>query len=249
MAVYAAQIECLDRGVGRVVAKLRDLGQLENTLILFLSDNGGCSEDISGKDRWLEDDIPKRTADGRPIRIGNNPSIVPGPPDTFASYGIEWANVSNTPFRLFKSWVHEGGISTPLIASWPAVIKSPGLVRAPGHLVDLMPTCLELAGAGYRGALPLEGRSLVPLLKGGAPPENRVFFWEHEGNRAVRDGRWKLVAVNQEEWELYDIEADRTEQKNRAKDEPQRVRDMIARYDEWAKRCGVLPWTEGHITK
>jgi len=189
MAVYAAQIECLDRGVGRVVAKLRDLGQLDNTLILFLSDNGGCSEDITGQDRWLEDDIPKKTADGRPIRIGNNPSVVPGPPDTFASYGIEWANLSNTPFRLFKSWVHEGGMSTPLIAHWPAVIKSPGFVRAPGHLIDLMPTCLELAGADYRGALPLEGRSFVPLLRGGAAPESRVFFWEHEGNRAHRDGR------------------------------------------------------------
>jgi arylsulfatase len=249
MAVYAGQIAGLDRGVGRIVAKLKDLGQLDNTLILFLSDNGGCSEDITGQDRWLEDDIPKKTADGRPIRIGNNPSVVPGPADTFASYGIEWANVSNTPFRLFKSWVHEGGISTPLIAQWPAVIKSAGLVRSPGHLVDLMPTCLELAGAEYRGALPLEGKSLVPLLKGGEGSKDRSFYWEHEGNRAVRDGRWKLVAICKEEWELYDIEADRTELKNRAKDERQRVQEMIARYDAWARRCGVLPWTEGHITK
>jgi arylsulfatase len=249
MAVYAGQIACLDRGVGRIVAKLRELGQLENTLLLFLSDNGGCSEDITGKDRWLEDDIPKKTTDGRPIRIGNNPSVIPGPPDTFASYGIEWANLSNTPFRLYKSWVHEGGISTPLIAHWPAVIKNPGLVRAPGHLVDLMPTCLELAGAEYRGAIPLEGQSLVPLLQGARAPERRVFFWEHEGNRAVRDGRWKLVAVNKEDWELYDMEADRTEQKNRVKEEPGRVQELIARYDEWARRCGVLPWTEGHITK
>ena len=249
MAVYAAQIEGLDRGVGRIVAKLQDLGRLENTLILFLSDNGGCSEDITGQDRWQEDDIPKKTADGRPIRIGNNPSIVPGPPDTFASYGIEWANVSNTPFRLFKSWAHEGGISTPLIAHWPAVIRNPGLVHAPGHLIDLMPTCLELAGAEPRAALPLEGKSLVPLLKGSAAPESRVLFWEHEGNRAVREGRWKLVALNKEPWELYDLEADRSEQKNRAKDEPQRVREMIARYDAWAQRCGVLPWNDGHITK
>ncbi|HVE42387.1 MAG TPA: arylsulfatase [Planctomycetota bacterium] len=249
MAVYAAQVECLDRGVGRIVAKLRDLGKLENTLILVLSDNGGCSEDITGQDRWQEDDIPKKTADGRPIRIGNIPSIVPGPPDTFASYGIEWANVSNTPFRLFKSWIHEGGISTPLIAHWPAVIKRPGLVHAPGHLIDLMPTCLELAGAEQRGSLPLEGRSLVPLLRGDKAPKDREFFWEHEGNRAIRNGRWKLVAVNKEAWELYDLEADRTELRNRAKDEPQRVRDMIVRYDAWAQRCGVLPWNDGHITK
>src|SRR6185295_6213038 len=123
MAVYAAQVECMDRGVGRILAKLEAKGELENTLVLFLSDNGGCSEEISGQGRWLEDDIPKTTRDGKSIRVGNDPSIVPGPADTFASYGIEWANVSNTPFRLFKSWVHEGGISAPFIAHWPAVIK------------------------------------------------------------------------------------------------------------------------------
>jgi arylsulfatase len=249
MAVYAAQVECMDRGIGKIVAKLRELGKLESTLILFLSDNGGCSEDITGQDRWQEDDIPKKTADGRPIRIGNNPSVVPGPADTFSSYGIEWAGLSNTPFRLFKSWVHEGGISTPFIAHWPGVIRPGGLVRAPGHIVDLFPTCLEAAGGDYRGALPLEGRSLLPLLRGGAAPGNRVFFWEHEGNRAVRDGRWKLVALNKEPWELYDLEADRTELKNRAKDEPDRVRDLTAKYDDWARRCGVLPWNDGHITK
>jgi arylsulfatase len=255
MAVYAAQIECLDRGVGRIVSKLRDMGKLENTLIFFLSDNGGCSEEITGKDRWLEDDIPKTTADGRAIRIGNDPSIVPGPPDTFASYGVEWANVSNTPFRLYKSWVHEGGIATPLIAHWPAIIRKPGLIQATGHLIDLLPTCLEVAKAPYpqirqgKRTEPLEGLSLLPLLSGAAPPESRVLFWEHEGNRAVLEGPWKLVAVNNEEWELYDLRVDRTELRNRAKEEPLKVRELMARYDAWARRCGVLPWTEGHITK
>jgi len=254
MAAYAAQIDCMDRGVGRVVAKLRDLGKLENTLVVFLSDNGGCSEDITGKDRWQEDDIPKATTDGRPIRIGNHPSILPGPPDTFSSYGMEWAGLSNTPFRLFKSWVHEGGIAAPLIVRWPRGLTAKGVVRAPGHVIDLLPTCLQAAGADYprtRGdqpTLPLEGRSLLPVLRGAAPPR-RDLFWEHEGNRAVQDGRWKLVAVNKEPWELYDLVSDRTELKNRAAEEPDLVRTLAARYDAWARRCGVLPWNEGHITK
>ncbi len=254
MEAYTAQIAGLDRGVGRIVSKLEALGKLENTLILFLSDNGGCSEDISGKDRWQEDDIPKMTADGRPIRIGNNPSIIPGPADTFASYGIEWANVSNTPFRLFKSWVHEGGISTPLIVHWPARFQKPGLIRATGHLVDLLPTCLDAARAPYpstregKSTLPLEGISLLPVLSGAAP-QDRLLFWEHEGNHAVRMGRGPLVALNHEPWEHYALNADRTEQKNRANDEPDKVRELTARYDAWAQRCGVLPWTDGHITK
>jgi arylsulfatase len=249
MAVYAAQVDCLDRGIGRIVEKLRELGKLENTLLLFLSDNGGCSEDITGKDRWQEDDIPKKTADGRPIRIGNNPSIVPGPADTFASYGIEWATLSNTPFRRYKSWVHEGGISTPMIVHWPQGLRKTGLIHDTAHLIDLLPTCLEVAGGDYRGAQPLEGKSLLPILRGDAAPWNRVLFWEHEGNRAVRDGRWKLVAINKEPWELYDLDDDRTEQKNLAAQQPDRVRDLAARYDAWAQRCGVLPWNEGHITK
>jgi arylsulfatase A-like enzyme len=255
MAVYAAQVECMDRGIGKIVSKLEAQGQLENTLLLFLSDNGGCSEEISGQGRWLEDDIPKKTAEGRPIRIGNDPSIVPGPADTFASYGMEWANLSNTPFRLYKSWVHEGGSAAPFIAHWPAVIRSSGTVHAPGHFIDLLPTCLEAAGTEYprnhRGQpiLPAEGKSLLPLLQGRTPAENRTLFWEHEGNRALREGRWKLVAVNREEWELYDLERDRTELNNLAKEHPEKVRELAARHDAWARRCGVLPWTEGHITK
>jgi len=249
MAVYAAQVDCMDRGIGRIVEKLRELGKLENTLLLFLSDNGGCSEDITGKDRWQEDDIPKKTTDGRPIRIGNNPSIVPGSADTFASYGIEWATLSNTPFRRYKSWVHEGGISTPMIVHWPQGLRKTGLIHDTAHLIDILPTCLEVAGGDYRGAQPLEGKSLLPILRGDAGPGNRVLFWEHEGNRAMRDGRWKLVAVNKEPWELYDLDDDRTEQKNLAARQPDRVRDLAARYDAWAQRCGVLPWNEGHITK
>jgi len=255
MAVYAAQVEGLDRGVGRIVGKLRDMGALDNTLLLFMSDNGGCSEEITGEGRWLEDDIPKRTSDGRPIRVGNTPTIFPGPADTFSSYGVGWANLSNTPFRLYKSWVHEGGIAAPFIAHWPAVLGAGGLIQAPGHLVDVLPTCLDAARAEVPGTragralLPLEGETLLPVLRGQASRSPRVFFWEHEGNRAVREGPWKLVAVNHADWELYNLDQDRTELRDRAAQEPGRVRNLVARYDEWARRSGVLPWTEGHITK
>src|SRR5262249_10779243 len=156
--------------------------------------------------------------------------------------------------RLYKSWAHEGGTSTPLIAHWPRGLRSTGLFHAPGHIIDLLPTFLEAAGAEHpttrsgQPTLPLEGRSLLPLLRGAAPPE-RTLFWEHEGNRAVQDGPWKLVALNKEPWELYDIVADRTELKNLAAQEPDRVRELAAKYDAWAQRCGVLPWNEGHITK
>ena len=151
--------------------------------------------------------------------MGNNPKIMPGPPEVFQSYGLSWANASNTPFRRYKHWVHEGGIATPLIVHWPAGAGSkPGaLTNQVGHVIDILPTCLDLAGADYpetfhgHALTPPEGRSLRPLIEGRAEPEDRTLFWEHEGNRAVRQGRWKLVAVHDEPWELFDMEADRTE--------------------------------------
>jgi arylsulfatase A-like enzyme len=246
MAVYAAMIERMDRGVGRVVDRLRDLGRLDNTLILFLSDNGGCAEEIPDDLKGIV--FPEKTRDGRRTLVGNNPAVEPGPAHVFQSCGRPWANASNTPFRLYKHWVHEGGIATPLIAHWPAAIRKPGITHEPGHVIDLMATCLDLAGAAYprehggQAILPLEGKSLRPVLEGKGRAGHEALYWEHEGNRAVRAGKWKLVSRHPGGWELYDLEADRTELHDLAKDQPEKVKELQALYDAWARRCGVVPW-------
>jgi arylsulfatase len=248
MEVYAAQVDNMDRGIGRIREALAQTGAAQNTLLIFLADNGGCAEEI--KPNWKGLHIPEKTHDQRPVIVGNNPNIMPGSEDTYQSYGIPWANVSNTPFRLYKHWVHEGGIAAPLIVCWPGVIRSPGrLTRLPGHVVDIMPTCLEAARTAYPEHLggyritPAEGRSLMPILSGETRNRGPI-FWEHEGNRAVRDGRWKLVSKFPGTWELYDIEADRTEMNDLAEKDPERVQSMSKLYDEWAKRANVVPWGE-----
>jgi arylsulfatase len=246
MAVYAGMVQRLDRGVGRIVEQIRKMGQTENTLVLFLSDNGGCAEEIPAS--WRGTMFPQKTRDGRPTRVGNDPAILPGPSTTFQSYGLPWANVSNTPFRRFKHYVHEGGIATPLIVHWPAVMKKPGITHQVGHVIDLLPTCLDVAGVKYpkslkeKKLLPLEGKSLVPILQGRTRVGHEALFWEHEGNRAVRAGRWKLVAPHRKKWELYDLEADRTEQNDLAAKQPRKVEELTEKYKSWAERCGVVPW-------
>ncbi|MSV29189.1 MAG: twin-arginine translocation signal domain-containing protein [Bryobacterales bacterium] len=227
MAVYAAQIDRLDRGVGRVMAKIKELGAEDNTLVLFLADNGGCAEE----------------------KVKGENIAAPGPADSFTSYGLPWANASNTPFRLYKHWVHEGGISSPLIAHWPSVIKAKNsITNQPGHLIDIMATCLDAAGAAYpatykgKPVTPLEGKSLLPVFEGRRRAGHEAIYWEHEGNRAVRQGRWKLVARFGGGWELYDLEADRTELKNLAGADPARVKAMQALWDKWAAKVGVEPW-------
>ena len=150
MAVYAAQVDRVDQGVGRILAALRSAGAYDNTLIMFLSDNGGCAEFLA-EDGSLPQ--PARyggvSPDGTPVVVGNIPGLRPGGPQTFMSYDLPWANASNTPFRRFKRWTHEGGISTPFILSWPARIREPGIVHSPVHLIDIMPTCLDAAGARH----------------------------------------------------------------------------------------------------
>jgi arylsulfatase A-like enzyme len=231
MAVYAAQIERMDRGIGRVLDKVRQLGKEDNTLVLFLADNGGCHE---GGPRGFDN-------------RGNG--LPPGGVDSYMSYGQSWANASNTPFRRYKHWVHEGGISTPLVACWPGVGQNEGRITPEvGHIVDIMATCLDAAGIGYptthqgHAVTPLEGRSLLPVLTGGRRRGHPALYWEHEGNRAVRQGKWKLVATAGGPWELYDLEADRTELNNLAAAHPEKVAELAARYADWAERCGVLPW-------
>jgi arylsulfatase A-like enzyme len=241
MEVYAAQIDRLDRSIGTILDAVRRSGREQDTLIMFLADNGGCAEDLP-PDR-PNNDSPKQTRDGRPVRVGNSPSIMPGGPETFASYGIGWANASNTPFRRYKHWVHEGGIATPLIAHWPRGIgKGGGITHEPGHVIDLMATCVEAAGATYpteaarSRILPMEGRSLIPALHGKKIARSDAFYWEHEGNRAVVDGRWKLVSHFPDRWELYDLEADRCEMRDLSGSDSARVQNMVARYEGWASR-------------
>ncbi|MBA4018462.1 MAG: arylsulfatase [Pirellula sp.] len=276
MEVYAAMVDCMDQGIGRIVAELKKQGELDNTLIFFLQDNGGCAEPM-GRDPkqkvladaatikpltadYLQPDmIPKQTRDGRPMRQGYG--ILPGDADTYAGYGRAWANVSNTPFREYKHWEHEGGISTPLIMHWPAGLtavetkteakdEAEGrLFREPAHLIDLMATCVDVAGAQYpqthagKAITPLEGVSLRPALSDASLNRKQPIFFEHEGNRAVRDGRWKLVAKGPAgAWELYDMESDRTEQHDLATAEPERLAAMVGQWEAWANRAQVLPW-------
>jgi arylsulfatase len=238
----------MDRGVGRVVAALESAKALENTLILFLADNGGCAEELRPSAKAQH--IPLQTRDGRPMRTGNDPSIAPGPDDTYASYGLGWANASNTPFRLYKHWVHEGGISSPLIAHWPeAIRKSGSITNQYGHLIDLMATCVDAGGAkypvNYQGhrITPLEGKSLLPVITGGKRPAPDL-YWEHEGNRAVRQGRWKLVSRFPGSWELYDVEADRTEMRNLISTNTQMADQLRAKWEAWANKVGVESWEE-----
>lgn len=246
MAVYAAQVDRMDQGIGRIMARLREEGLEENTLVLFLSDNGGCAE-------LLREDGPRGsvlgdTLDGRPVRLGNRRDVMPGDADTFMSYDTPWANASNTPFRLFKHWVHEGGISTPLIAHWPQGFGGGRIVHSPGHVIDIMATCLDAAGAEYpesyneRAITPLEGESLLAACRGEEWNRERPIFWEHEGNRAVRVGQWKAVSKYPGDWELYDMVEDRTELVDLAERNRPRRDEMVGAYGEWAERVEVVDW-------
>ena len=246
MAVYAAQVHRLDQNVGKIIAALRALGQEERTLVLFLSDNGGSAEYQPANEMTA---LPP-LRDGRFIRRGNLPTNAPGGPDTWMSYDRPWANLSNAPFRLYKHYVHEGGISTPLIASWPGVFPAGSVADAPCHVVDLLPTCLAAAGAAYpteydgRQILPVEGESFLGLLRGERWSRQRAIVWEHEGNCAVRLGDLKLVAKFPGTWELYDVAGDRVELHDLAPRRPDQVAALSAHYNDWAVRCGVLHWQD-----
>lgn len=268
MEVYAAMVDSMDQNVGKIVAALEESGRLENTLILYLQDNGGCQEEMGsrgnprevpserqnakplGPDELQFDLVPAYARDGRPVRIGFG--VEAGPADTYTAYGINWANASNTPFRLYKHYVHEGGIATPLIAHWPAGIDRPGeLEHQPGHLIDVMATCVDLATATYpeefhdgQSIAPAEGVSLRPAFAGESLERGGPLFWEHEGNRAIREGDWKLVARGKQgKWQLYNLAEDRSELNDLAEDDPDRVARMSARFREWGDRVGIYPLT------
>ncbi len=252
MEVYAAQVDRMDQGVGQVLDALERLGRLYDTIVVFLSDNGGCAEEMppDSVKEFVTAFVPMKetTREREPVVPGNVPGLMPGAEATYQSYGRAWAHLSNTPFREYKHWVHEGGIATPLLVRWPrGLAGSEGaLVREPYQLVDALPTLLDAAGASYpqtRGGTavpPTEGRSMLPGLTG-RPVDTRDLFWEHEGNSAVRSGPWKLVRKHGQPWELYAIESDRAEAHDVSGEHPDLVGELGARYEAWAQRCGVIP--------
>ena len=246
MAVYAAQIDCMDQNVGRVLDTLAEIGAEENTVVMFLSDNGATERLIKPReDGSFFLDKPEETwrTDGTPTRTVV-PGIMPGPADTFGSYGPEWAHVSNTPVRGYKQSSYEGGILTPFIVKWPSHVAKPsGIVDAVGHVMDVMPTCLEIAGATYpehyqgRDILPVEGKSLVPVFEGKPWPGHDALYWELNGDRGIRQGDWKLVGPKDAPWELYNLAVDRGEMNNLAIQMPDRVEAMRVLYQGWSRRC------------
>lgn len=244
MAIFAAMVDRMDQGIGRVLADLEKNNELENTLIFFLSDNGACAEwDPNGFD--VKGDVSKAnmgtTKGDNTLHKGEELARM-GSPGTYHSYGSAWANAGNTPFKYYKHYSHEGGINTPLIVHWPKGLtrKNP-FERTPGHLIDLLPTCCDVAGVTYPGKvgereiLPMEGRSLLTALRG-EEPKPRTLFFEHEGSRAVRQGPWKLVSVKGDSWELYNMTPDGTEMKDLAAQQPEKVKELAALWDEWSAR-------------
>ncbi len=231
MAIYAAQVHIMDRNVGRILDALETAGRLENTLILFMSDNGGTNNGGA---------------------LGRGDTDPSGPTNQYTTYGGGWASVSNTPYRLYKKWSHEGGVITPLVAYWPGRTGEPGsLSHMPGHLIDILPTCLEAAGIEHprqrngRPAPPPEGISLLSAMAGEPDAEDRFFGFEHEGHHGMRLGQWKLVARSANSgWELYDLSQDRTEMNNLAADRRDIVRELDAQWRQWAQRCYVVPMDE-----
>ena len=233
MALFAAIVDRLDRNIGRVVDHLKKIGELDNTLLVFVSDNGGTKETglfgikgqqntVKNYDKWA--------------KVGGWTS----------SYGQGWANLSNTPFRRYKRENHEGGVSAPCIVHWPDKIKSGGQLRHQvSHLIDLMPTFVEASGATYptefQGQViqPMEGRSLLTTLAT-AKTVPRTLYWEHEGNRAIRDGDWKLVGKRNSPWELYDMSRDRSELSDLVGEEPRRFAELRSKWDAWAEKVNVL---------
>jgi arylsulfatase A-like enzyme len=227
MAIFAAAVDCMDRNIGRVIDDLKQHGQLDDTLILFLSDNGACAE-------WDPFGFDGSSGPKNVLHKGEELERM-GSATTYHSYGSGWANAGNTPFRLYKHYCHEGGISTPFIVHWPKRIAAKNEFRNQvGHIIDLMPTCVEIAGAIY----PMEGKSLLPAFADKLL-DRSALYWEHEGNRAMREGDWKLVARSGKEWELYDMVNDRVEMTNLSSAMPDKVKELAEKWEAWAKRCNV----------
>ncbi len=274
MEVYAAMIDIMDEGIGKIIGALEKKGELENTIIFYMHDNGGCAEPVEtnkpaiplteeqkvlkpqSQEAIFLDKKPVYTRDGRFIKSGRG--VIPGDANSWSNYGEEWANVSNTPFRSYKQYTHEGGISSPLIIHWPNGIATKNQLRnQPSHLVDIMATCLAITGIEYPKQLNgdeiqvMEGRSLIPAFFNKAL-ERDFIFWEHSGNRAIRIGDWKLVSktgkqktfgeADENKWELYDLKIDPTERINLAAKYPGKTKELAEKWEMEAIRTKAKPW-------
>jgi len=235
MAIYAAMVDRMDKNIGRVVKDLREAKELENTLIVFISDNGACAE-------WDPFGFDIKSSPQNILHKGDALQEM-GTAGTFHSAGSGWANTSNTPWRMYKHYTHEGGINTPCIIHWPAqVSRQKEIDHHPGHIIDLLPTFCDVAGVEPSEVLKeaLPGKSLMPLFTGKEQPP-RTLFYEHEGHKAVHDGHWKLVAMKGKPWELYDIEKDRSELHDLASQHPEIVSRLVAQWGQWAEENQVTP--------
>lgn len=249
MAVHAAMIDRMDQGIGRLIKALRDAGQLENTLIIFLSDNGASPEDAARYGPGF--DRAGQTRDGRKIAypVNKETNALPGPETVYGSIGPRWANVANTPYQFAKAQSYEGGIRTPMIAFWPAVIRNKGgFTDYAGHVMDFMPTFLEMTGAKYPASFnghsitPYTGQSLLPAFKGARSFQSRALYNEHYRARYVRDGKWKLVShSNDSTWHLFNISADESETNDLATKHPDVVKKLSLQWQEWAEKNQVYP--------
>lgn len=274
MEVYAAMVSIMDEGIGRIITALEQKNELENTVIFYMQDNGGCAETLNSNQPevppteaqqkgayYATDSIfrgkqPVYSRKGEFIRSGKG--VMPAQENTWLAYGEEWANVSNTPYRLYKHWVHEGGIASPLLVYWPNGIKTKGALRKqPTHLIDIMATCVDIAQLPYpptyqsNSIQPMEGKSLVPSFTN-LPINRDYLFWEHEGNRAIRVGDWKLVSkttnnkkfVTEDEqaWELYNLSIDPTETNNLILQFPEKAKELSSLWQQAAIRTKALPW-------
>ena len=281
MEVYAAMIDIMDQGIGKIISTLEQKGILDNTVIFYMHDNGGCAEPLDSdqpeialtaeqqqihpfaKDSIFVGKKPIYTRDGQFIRSGKG--VMPGPANTWVTYGMEWANVSNTPFKMYKHWTHEGGIASPLIIYWPKGVKQKGAIRnQDAHLIDIMSTCVDIAGIDYpkvyngQDIQPMEGKSLVGAINN-LPIKRDFIFWEHEGNRAIKAGPWKLVSKtekskvftekDQNAWELYNMELDPSETNNLASQYTEKVKELSLLWEKEAIRTKALPWPWDKKTK
>ena len=265
MAIFAAMVEHMDRDIGRIIDDLRTHNELDNTLIMFLSDNGACAEwapyglDLNmgpppngDGTKGNGHGIGEGTAGAKAIlHTGAELDMMGQPGGSGSAYGSGWANACNTPFRMYKHYDHEGGISTPFIVHWPARISDKGAFRTQvGHLIDIMPTLVAASGATYpdkfngNAILPMEGKSLLPAFAN-QPIPREALFWEHERNQAVRVGDMKLVRLAGKPWELYDMSKDRVELNNLSASRPEMVKKLGALWDAWAARCNVIMQKNG----